>query len=90
MRPLLNTSLLPKALISLRTCVEVVPVEVWECVGRSGRVSEGPKTGGIMDEGFRSVAKGFREREAVSEVQIRFRRRSWGFGWQMGGGTVVR
>jgi hypothetical protein len=90
MRPLLNASLLPKALISLRTCVEVVPIEVQERVGRSGRVSEGPKTGGAMDEGFRSVAKGFGEREAVSEVQIRFQRRSWGFRRQMGGGMVVQ
>jgi hypothetical protein len=30
MRALLNTSLLPKVLISLRTCIEVVPVEVQE------------------------------------------------------------
>jgi hypothetical protein len=42
--------LLPKALISLCTCVEVVPIEVQEHVGRSGRVSKGPKTGGIMNE----------------------------------------
>jgi hypothetical protein len=43
-----------------------------------------------MDEGFRSVVKGFGEREAVSEVRIRFRRRSWGFGHQIDGGVVVR
>jgi hypothetical protein len=55
-----------------------------------GKLSESPKTGGIRDEGFRSVAKGFGERKAVSEVRIQFRRCSWGFGHQIDGGAVVR
>jgi hypothetical protein len=71
MRPLLNASLLPKALISLRTCVEVVPVEVQEHVGMVWQTIRESEDGG--NYGRRSsevVAKGFGEREAVSEVRI--------------------
>jgi hypothetical protein len=62
-------------------------------MGAHGEVQQsirGSEDGGIMDEGFQSVAKGFRECETVLKVQIQFQRRSWGFGWQMGGGMVVQ
>jgi hypothetical protein len=75
MRPLLNASLLPKVLISLCTCVEVVPIEVQEHVGRSSRVSEGLKTGGNNGqmipkccEGIQRTQSCFRGVNLVSEA----------------------
>jgi hypothetical protein len=73
MRPLLNTSLLPKVLISLCTCVEVVPVKVWEHVGRSSRVSEVPKMGELWTKDSEVLRRDSENAKLFRKCEFSFR-----------------
>jgi hypothetical protein len=81
MRSLLNASLLPKVLISLCTCVEVVPVEVQECVEGSVEYLRVQRQG----ESWMNDAEVFRR---DSENVKLFQRCEFGFGDVLGGSDI--
>jgi hypothetical protein len=81
MRPLLNASLLPKALISLRTCIEVVPVGVQEHVNGLANYPRVRRRGEL----------GMKDSEVLqrdSENAKLFRRCEFSFGGVLGGSDI--